>query len=47
LGAGTGALLGAAVAGGGTALFFALRPQDPPSSASLSPIIRCGADRCN
>jgi len=40
-------IAGAAVAGGGTALFFALRPQDPPSSASLSPVIRCGADRCN
>lgn len=40
-------IAGAAVAGGGTALFFAFRPQDPPSSASLSPVIRCGADRCN
>jgi hypothetical protein len=40
-------IAGAAVAGGGTALFFALRPSDPPSSAALSPIIRCGADRCN
>ena len=40
-------IAGAAVAGGGTALFFALRPQDPPSSAALSPVIRCGADRCN
>ena len=40
-------LAGAAVAGGGTALFFALRPQDPPSSASLAPVIRCGAERCN
>ncbi len=38
---------GAAVAGGGTALFFALRPQDPPTSAALSPVIRCGAERCN
>jgi hypothetical protein len=38
---------GAAVVGGGTALFFALRPHDPPGSASLSPVIRCGADRCN
>ncbi|MBX3187882.1 MAG: hypothetical protein KF819_12740 [Labilithrix sp.] len=37
----------AAVVGGGTALFFALRPQDPPTSASLSPIINCGTDRCN
>lgn len=40
-------IAGAAVAGGGTALFFVLRPQDPPSSAALSPVIRCGADRCN
>ncbi len=40
-------ITGAAVVGGGAALFFALRPQDPPSSASLSPVIRCGADRCN
>jgi hypothetical protein len=38
---------GAAVAGGGTALFFALRPQDPPTKASLSPVMVCGADRCN
>lgn len=38
---------GAAAIGGGTALFFALRPQDPPNTAQLSPIIRCGADRCN
>jgi hypothetical protein len=42
-----GVLAGAAVIGGGTALFFVLRPQNPPSSASLSPVIRCGADRCN
>jgi hypothetical protein len=40
-------ITGAAVIGGGAALFFVLRPQDPPSSASLSPVIRCGADRCN
>jgi hypothetical protein len=38
---------GAAVAGGGTALFFALRPQDPPTKATLSPIMQCGGDRCN
>lgn len=38
---------GAAAIGGGTALFFALRPTDPPSTASLSPVIKCGADRCN
>ncbi len=37
---------GAAVAGGGTALFFALRPNDPPTQASFSPVIRCGADLC-
>jgi hypothetical protein len=40
-------ITGVVVAGGATALFFALRPQDPPSSASLSPVIRCGSDRCN
>lgn len=40
-------IAGAAVIGGGTALFFAVRPQDPPTSASLSPVIRCGAERCN
>lgn len=40
-------IIGAAAIGGGTALFFVLRPNDPPSSAQLSPIIRCGADRCN
>ncbi len=39
--------IGVAAIGGGTALFFALRPNDPPSSAQLSPIIRCGGDRCN
>jgi hypothetical protein len=38
---------GAAVVGGGTALFFALRPQDPPTKAQLSPVMQCGADRCN
>jgi hypothetical protein len=38
---------GAAVVGGGAALFLALRPQDPPTKASLSPVIQCGADRCN
>lgn len=40
-------IAGAAVAGGGTALFFAVRPQDPPTSAQLSPVINCGATRCN
>lgn len=39
-------IAGAAVAGGGTALFFALRPEDPPTAASLSPRIRCGNDFC-
>ena len=39
--------IGVAAIGGGTALFFALRPNDPPQSAQLSPIIRCGGDRCN
>jgi hypothetical protein len=38
---------GAAVAGGGTALFFALRPSDPPTKAALSPVIACGEARCN
>ncbi len=36
-----------AVLGGGTAAYFALRPQDPPTRASLSPVIVCGTDRCN
>lgn len=35
-----------AAVGGATALFFALRPEDPPTKASLSPQIRCGADPC-
>lgn len=38
---------GAAVVGGGAALFFATRPQDPPTRASLSPVILCGTERCN
>jgi len=37
---------GAAVAGGGTALFFALRPEDPATKAALAPQIRCGPDIC-
>lgn len=37
----------AAVVGGGTALFFVLRPHDPPTSAALSPVINCGTERCN
>ncbi|AKV03475.1 hypothetical protein AKJ09_10138 [Labilithrix luteola] len=41
-------ITGAAVlVGGGTALFLALRPQDPPTSASLSPVLMCGGARCN
>lgn len=40
-------LTGAAVAGGGTALFFALRPGDPPDRASLGPVLFCGTNRCN
>ena len=39
-------LAGAAVAGGGTALFFAVRPEDPATRAALSPQIRCGAELC-
>lgn len=38
---------GAAVAGGGTALFLSLRPEDPATRASLSPVITCGPERCN
>jgi hypothetical protein len=37
---------GAVVVGGGTALFFALRPNDPATSASLTPVLRCGAEPC-
>jgi hypothetical protein len=36
----------AVAVGGGTALFFALRPQDPPTQASLSPQLRCGNELC-
>jgi hypothetical protein len=39
-------ITGAVVAGGATALFFALRPEDPPSRASLAPVIRCGNELC-
>jgi hypothetical protein len=39
-------LAGAVVAGGGTAAFFALRPEDPATKAALSPQIRCGAELC-
>jgi hypothetical protein len=27
-------------------VLFALRPDDPPTKASLAPAIRCGADLC-
>lgn len=38
----------AAVIGGGTALYFlALKPSDPPTKATLSPVLNCGTDRCN
>ncbi len=39
-------LAGAAVVGGGTAAYFAFRPDDPTTRAALSPQIRCGADLC-
>jgi hypothetical protein len=39
-------IAGAAVAGGGTALFFALRPEDAATKAALTPQIRCGAELC-
>ncbi len=40
-------LASAAAIGGGTALFFVLRPHDPPTTASLSPVAWCGNERCN
>lgn len=39
-------LAGVVVAGAGTAAYFTFRPDDPPTSASLSPVIFCGGDRC-
>ena len=39
-------IAGGVVAGGATAAFFALRPEDPATRASLSPQIRCGAEPC-
>lgn len=39
-------IAGAAAAGGATALAFALRPDAPATRASLSPVIRCGAEVC-
>ena len=38
---------GAVVIGGTAAAYFALRPQEPPTRATLSPVILCGTDRCN
>ena len=38
---------GAVVLGGAAATYFAVRPQEPPSRATLSPVILCGTDRCN
>jgi hypothetical protein len=40
-------IAGTVLAGGGTALFFVLRAEDKsPTSAILSPVIRCGNDLC-
>lgn len=41
------AIAGAAAIGGGTAIFFAARPNDPPTSASLTGVMFCGGSRCN
>jgi len=41
------AITGAVALGAGTAAFFAFRPQEPSTSAALTPVILCGADRCN
>jgi len=35
------------LAGAGTATYFAVRPHDAPTSASLSPAVRCAGDLCN
>ncbi len=35
------------IAGGATAGYFVLRPHDAPTSASLSPAVRCAGDLCN
>ncbi|MEZ4263928.1 MAG: hypothetical protein R3B36_32845 [Polyangiaceae bacterium] len=40
-------LTGAAVVGGGAAVFFATRGGDGPSQAQLSPVLLCGRERCN
>lgn len=37
---------GAVVAGGGTAAFFALRPEEATTRASLAPQLRCGTELC-
>ncbi len=34
------------VAGGSTAAFFAFRPKDAPTQATLTPTINCGGDKC-
>lgn len=39
-------ITGVVVAGGATAAFFALRPNDPATHAQLSPVILCGSARC-
>ena len=39
-------IAGAVVAGGGTAAFFAFRPEEAAPKASLAPQIRCGAELC-
>lgn len=39
-------IAGAVVAGGGTAAFFAFRPEEAATKASLAPQIRCGAELC-
>ncbi len=39
-------IAGAVVAGGGTAAFFAFRPEEAATRASLAPQIRCGAELC-
>ena len=38
---------GVVLIGGGTAAYFAFRPQDPPTRATLAPVILCGTERCN
>lgn len=38
---------GAAVAGGGAAAFFAVRGSESPTQSQLTPVLFCGAQRCN